>query len=170
MRASAISMPLIEVAVLAPGLIELHQRLTSAADAGRRNARVARPVTIFRAQAVSSGGARRPADEDPAPARRVLRRDRIERSFDPHRADVREEGESRRRTGLERVAHEMPIEVEHRRRIGLQEGDADQVRPGRRRDTDAHLGNLVASGERARVLVPRRAPPGAAPRPRALAG
>ena len=76
----------VEVAVLAPGLIELHQRL----HVGRGCRMPERPRREAGHDLPGAGRfirrASRPAGEDPAPARRVLRRDRIERSFDPQRA------------------------------------------------------------------------------------
>src|SRR5438445_437956 len=57
------------------------------------------------------GGHRRAADEDARARRRFLRRRRVERPFDANRADVREEREAGRRSRLQRVAHEMLIEI-----------------------------------------------------------
>src|SRR2546427_12332939 len=88
-----------------------------------------------------------PADEDPAAARRVLRGDGVERTFDAKRAHVWKERESRRRTRLQRVAHEMLIEIQQRREIGLKERGADHVRARRRLQAHGHLRNLVAQRE-----------------------
>ena len=83
--------------------------------------------------------ARRPAHEDCLAARRVLRRHRVERPFDADGADVREEGVARRRTGLQRGADELLVEVEHRRKVGLEERRAERVQTGRRLEADDHL-------------------------------
>ena len=151
MRASAISMPFVEVPFLAALLVELHQRF----DIGRRRGtaeRVRREVgdDLPRAGRLVRR-ARRRADEDLAAARRVFRLRRVERTFDADRADVREEREAGRRTGLQRVAHEVLIEIEQRREVRLQERRAEHVLAGRR--LHPHLHSVAA--EIARRLCPR---------------
>src|SRR4029079_11572970 len=79
-----------------------------------------------------------PHDDCPA-ARRVLGRLAVERALDSKRADVREERKARRRAGLDGVPHEVLIEIEQRREIGLQEGDTDLVRARSRLEADHHL-------------------------------
>ena len=112
-------MPSSKSAVLAALLVELHQRV----DVGRRRRTAegrGRQVGDDAARARRFlGGGRRPADEDLAAARRVLRRHGVERALDADRADVREERVARRRARLQRRAHEVLVEVEHRREVGL---------------------------------------------------
>ncbi len=53
---------------------------------------------------------------------------------------MRKERKSRERSGLNRVSHEVLIDIQDRGKIGLKEGDADGVRSGRRMETDLHRG------------------------------
>ena len=50
--------------------------------------------------------------------------------------------------GLQRVAHEVLIEVEQRREVGREERRADRVRPGRGLEAHAHRRAAAAAEER----------------------
>src|SRR5262249_34009334 len=59
-------------------------------------------------------------------------------TFNSDSTDMREICETRSRTGLYRVAHEVLVEVQHRSEVGLQESDAKRMRPGLGRKTYLH--------------------------------
>ena len=139
----------VEVAVLAARLIEVHQRLNfGIRDRMPERARCQRGDDFPRARRLVGRG-RWPAHEDPAAARRVPGRRGVERTFDSQRPHVREEREPGRGTGLERVAHEVLIEIEHRREIRLRERGADHVRSRGGGEPHGHFRDLVAQRERA---------------------
>src|SRR5262245_8650086 len=81
---------------------------------------------------------RRTAHKDLAAAWRILSLLRIERTFDPDCADMRKVCEAGCGTRLYRVAHEVLIEVQHRRKIGLQKRYAERMRSGSCRKANAH--------------------------------
>ena len=100
---------------------------------------------ILRAHAASPAAPDGRHDEYPAPAGRIVGRRCAVRTLDSHGADVREERIARRRSGLDGGSREMPIQVENRRQIGLQEGDAHAVQSRRRLEADTHRRTAAAA-------------------------
>src|SRR5262245_4378985 len=66
---------------------------------------------------------------------------------------MREEGEARCRPGLHGVAHEVAIEIEHRREVRREECCADPMRSRRRREAGAHRRAAAAAEERFGALL-----------------
>ena len=143
----------LEVAVLATRVVERHQRLGF--RSGDRTPE--RPACHGRHDLPRARqflrGSRWMAGEDPLAARRLLRRRCVERSFDSDRAHVREEREAGRRTGLDRVAHEVLVEIEQRRVVRGQEGRAKHVRTRGRREAHPHGRAAAATEEGFRPLL-----------------
>src|SRR5262249_49970678 len=73
------------------------------------------------------------ADENLATARRIESLRRIKWSFDTYGADMREVCETRRGSGLDRVAHKVLVEVKNWSEVRLQESDAQIMRSRFRR-------------------------------------
>ena len=144
---------MIEVPFLPPGLVERHQRLD--VGAGSRTPEGARCKSCgnsARACRFLVSG-RRTTRENPGARWRLFRRRGVERPFDTQRSDMREERETRRRSGLHRVAHEVLIEVEHRREVRRRERGPDHVRAGGGLETRTHRRAAAAAEERFRPLL-----------------
>src|SRR5262249_7839370 len=69
---------------------------------------------------------------------RIVRLLSVVWTFYAHGADMRKVRKARRRPGLNGVAHEVLIEIEHRSEIGLEESHTQHVLAGLRRDPELH--------------------------------
>src|SRR5262245_14374043 len=81
------------------------------------------------------------ANENLVAARRIVRLLGVVRPLDTHSTDMWEVGKTRRGTGLNRVAHEVLIEVEHRSKIRLKESHTQHVLTGLRGYPELHSGS-----------------------------
>src|SRR5262249_14429045 len=130
----------IEVSFFPALFVELHQRIPIARARGAPEGLGCQRVQDLRRTLAFIRRARWLTNENPAAAWRILSLCGVEWTFDANGSDVREVGETRRGAGLHRVSHEVLVEVQNRRKIRLQESDAEHMLTGFRGQSKAHSG------------------------------